>query len=144
MSIFPIFNDNAAAPSRYLPLMKEIVRDPNTGKTIWRNGEPVIVSGAEAVASWAIAALYSRRRTSPANSGSYGSEFHSLLGSAFTEDVKTAIVPGILKDTLLPCPYISDVKGISTSFSEGRLSCEASLQTIYGEVTVHVYDNKNL
>lgn len=144
MSIFPIFNDTATAPVRYLPLMKEIARDPETGKTIWRDGNPVIVTGAEAVASWAIAALYSRRRTSPANSRTYGSEFHSLLGSAFTEDVKTAIVPGILQDALLVCPYISDVKNISTSFSAGKLSCEASLQTIYGEVTVHVYDNKNL
>ena len=141
MSIFPLFSNSQQAQTSALPLAREIARDPATGQTIWRGGAPVIVTGAEAVASWALAALHSRRCTSAANSKRYGSEFHSLVGNFFTEDVKTAVVPNILRDTLLQNPYITGVENITTEFSDGRLSCGARLKTIYGEVAVHVSDN---
>lgn len=144
MSIFPIIGDTpVAAEQKTLPLMREVARDEN-GCSVFRGGVPVTVTGAEAVVAWALAALHSHRCSAPASSKNYGSEFHSLLGDAYTEDVKTAIVPGMMRDCLLQCPYITDVEDIKTNFTSGRLSVSAALKTIYGEVDIRVNDSEIL
>ncbi len=145
MSIFPLFpstraKTTASEASATLKMMREIARDPKTGRTVWKDGKPVVVSGAEAVTSWAIAALRSCRGTGKCNSRRYGAEFHKLIGAAFTEDIKRAILPNVVRDVLLQCPYITDVEVLQSTLTQSRVTCNIRIKTIYGEVKVYVDD----
>ena len=143
MSIFP-FIENTQTPSKQLPLMREIARNPDTGQTVWRGGQPVVVSGLEAVKSWAVAALLTVRRSSPANSRTYGSDLQELLGDPFTPDIGKSILPGVLRSALLQCPYITGVEVSEAEIFASVLSCTIQIKTIYGEATVYVNDGKNI
>lgn len=141
MSIFPFYTETSVSSTGgQLPLMREVARDPNTGKTVWRGGNPVIVTGLEAVASWANAALRTARCRHAIYSDRYGCEADSLISYSWSKDIKTAEAPRMVRDALKPCPYIRGVEDLTVNFSNGRLSISGRLSTIYGEVGLDVSD----
>lgn len=135
-TLFPIAATAAAtAQETALPLYRDVRRDAQ-GRPVARGGEFVIVSGAEAVASWAYGALATVRYRHDIYSWNYGAELEGLIGQAASEDLKTADAPRLVREALTVCPYIESVKNIEVTFSGGKMAISATLETIYGEVGV--------
>lgn len=138
MSIFPMIQPAPAAveENQTLPLCKEVAWDFANHCPIFRRGEPVIVTGKEAVKVWIWKALYTARYRYEIYSWDYGSEFENLIGQAYTSTLKEAEAPRYLKECLLINPYIKSVKNISVTFEGDQLSVFGIAETIYGEVTI--------
>jgi hypothetical protein len=139
MNIYPFF-DQSPTPAAALPLAREVARDPVTGHTVWRGGNPVIVTGADAVASWASAALRTERCRHSIYSAAFGCEVESLMGRAWSEAVKSVEAPRMVTDALTASPYITGVADLQVSFSGSRLQICGTLKTIYGEVHIDAVD----
>lgn len=138
-SIFPSIQPVEAveAAAAELPLCREVAWDYSLDIPIFRRGEPVIVSGAEAVKVWVWKALHTPRYRYEIYSWAYGSEFEGLIGQAYTSALKEAEAPRYLQDCLLINPYILAVKNIAVDFADARLSVSGTVETIYGEVQIN-------
>lgn len=139
MNIFPMIQPPADgdSPAQALPLAREVAWDYARDVPVFRSGEPVTVTGKEAVKVWIWNAIHTPRYQYEIYSWAYGSEFESLLGQAYTEKLKTAEAPRFLRECLLINPYITAVKNIAVSFAGARLTVEGTVETIYGEVPVY-------
>ena len=139
-TIFPLIGDTPAptAQAETLPLAREFARDPESGRTIWRNGAPVIATGLSAVLSWAYAALATVRCRHPIYSRAFGCEIEQLIGHAYTQDVKSVEAVRMARDALTVSPYIKDVRDIVVDFVGNTLSIGCVIETIYGEADMHV------
>lgn len=137
MSLFPLLGDAVAAERRELPLYREILADPETGLPVWRAGRPVVAEGAEAVRLWAVTALRTARHRYMIYSQDFGCELETLMGQGFSDDVKTAEAPRMVREALLLNPYISDVRDITVDFAADALHIAARLETVYGEMEIH-------
>lgn len=138
MSIFPMVQPLATdSESRTLPLCREAAWDFERNIPAFSRGEPVIVTGKEAVKVWIWKAIYTARYRHQIYSWDYGSEFESLIGQAYTPMIKEAEAPRYLKECLLTNPYINAVTNISVTFDAGRLSVSGTAETIYGEVEIN-------
>lgn len=139
MSIFPMISPEAAqaAQSQALPLCKEVAWDFERDVPIFRQGEPVVVTGKEALKVWIWRAIRTPRFRYEIYTWAYGSEFESLVGQAYSDAVKTAEAPRYLRECLLVNPYITAVKNITVSFESAKLTVAGTAVTIYGEVDFH-------
>ena len=117
-----------------LPLYREVAWDYQQNCPIFRRGEPVIVTGKEALKVWIYKALLTARYRYEIYTKDYGSEFESLIGQAYTPMLKEAEAPRYLRECLIINPYITDIKHIEVSFSDGTLTVSGLAETIYGEV----------
>lgn len=120
-----------------LPLCREVAWDFERDVPVFRQGEPVVVTGREALKVWIWRAIRTPRFRYEIYTWAYGSEFESLLGQAYTDAVKTAEAPRYLRECLLINPYITAVKNISVSFESTKLTVAGTAVTIYGEVEFH-------
>lgn len=139
MNIFPSI-DPAKAESgtaQELPLFREVAWDFERNVPLFRGGEPVIAEGKEALKVWIWKALHTERYHWDIYTWDYGSEFENLIGWGYREDVTTAESARCLRECLLINPYITGIKNISMEFSNSRLTVQATVVTIYGEVTVN-------
>ncbi len=139
MSIFPMISPEASqgAQAQALPLYKEVAWDFEQDVPVFRQGEPVVVTGKEALKVWIWRAIRTPRFRYEIYTWAYGSEFESLLGQAYTDAVKTAEAPRYLRECLLINPYITAVKNIAVSFESAKLTVAGTAVTIYGEVEFH-------
>ncbi len=138
MSLFPIIQPELAKQSAKLPLCREIAWDYKTNTPVWRGGSPLIVTGAEAVLSWTYRALQTPRYRYAVYTWNYGNECESLIGTAFSEELKQSEAARYVRECLLANLYISDVTGISVKFNDNMLHISCVLETVYGEVAVDV------
>lgn len=53
MSLFPMYSIPQGSTAGELPLYTDVAMDYTAGTPRWESGNPVIVSGLEAVKSWA-------------------------------------------------------------------------------------------
>lgn len=138
--LFPIIADPSqiVSAARTLPLAQEMAWDFQADRPIFRGGEPVPVTGAEAVRVWAWNALKTARYRFEMFNFSYGCELERLMGQPFTADTKRSEAARYIQDALLASPYIRRVTVSELSLSEDTLSAAVAIQTIYGEVNVHV------
>ena len=125
------------AQAQTLPLCREVAWDFKRDVPVFRQGEPVVVTGKEALKVWIWRAIRTPRFRYEIYTWAYGSEFESLLGQAYTDAVKTAEAPRYLRECLLINPYITAVKNISVSFESAKLTVAGTAVTIYGEVEFH-------
>lgn len=139
MSIFPMIQppENAAHEAQTLPLAREVAWDYANDRPVYRRGEPVIVTGKEAVKVWIWNAIHTERYRYEIYSWAYGSEFHNLVGQAYTPNLKTAEAPRYLRECLLINPYITAVNNIAVEFAGDRLTISGTASTIYGEVPIY-------
>lgn len=138
MSLFPIIQPELSASTEKMPIYKEIAWNYKTNFPVWRGGEPYIVSGAQAVASWAFRALQVPRYRFEIYSWDYGSEFEELIGTVYSEELKKAEAKRYVKECLLVNSYITDVDNIEIVFTDGALKISCTIKTVYGEVSVNV------
>ena len=80
MILFPQFTA-PAAQTQELPLYRDVLMDYEAGRPVWESGNPVLVTGLEAVKGWAWRAVDTARYRYPSFSWSYGCELEALVGS---------------------------------------------------------------
>ncbi len=139
-TLFPLIEAPAAESgqsSGVLPLYREIAWDFEADRPLWREGNPVWVTGAQAVATWAWNALHAVRGALDIHSRDYGCELRNLTGRAYSQAVKETEAVRYVRECLIVNPYITDVRQISADFSDGRLSIRCAVNTIYGEVDLN-------
>lgn len=136
--LFPIIQPQEAETDNNLPLYREAAWDFDKGEPIFRGGNPVYVTGAEAVKVWCWKALMTPRTRYEIYSWNFGSELESLIGQNYSEELKRAEAARYVREALEINPYITDISNISVSFANGKLLIEATIQTVYGEVDINV------
>ena len=105
MELFPAVQPEAEPTATdSLPLCRETAWDFIQERPIYSAGEPVEVTGAEAV----------------------------RVG------VKESEAARYVREALEPNPYITGVRQVAVSFQGDRLDVTCQVETIYGEVEVHV------
>lgn len=113
---------------------KEYEIDFTTGQLTGR-----VVTGLEAIITWAWLALRTERYRFRQYSWDYGQEFDDLIGQIFDQETLEMEVKQMLEDVFLIHPYILGVEGIeATQTAEGKLSVHCILITEYGEGEVDV------
>ena len=139
MSLFPLISEpdtGELVATTGLPLYREVDWNFQTNKPVRRGGNPVFVTGARAVLVWAWNALHTMRFDHDVFSTDYGLDGYSLLGQAYSEEVRESEAIRVVKETLQVNPYITNVSQVSVSFEGSVLYLSFKLTTIYGEVTI--------
>ncbi len=138
MSLFPMIQPEAAGTDTELPMYREIAWDYENNKPIYKNGNPVMVEGKEAVMVWAWNALHTERFRYEIYTWDYANEAESLIGQNYSEELKQSEAARYVRECLLINPYITDVKNIAADFTDGLLTVTGTLVTIYGEAELNV------
>lgn len=141
MTLFPMIQPEAVetpGEEEEYPLYREVKWDYETNAPVFRGGNPVFVEGVQAVQVWAWKALNTPRFRYEIYSWNYGSEVESLVGEAYSDELKKAEAARYVKECLLINPYIADVKNLSVEFSGDMLTIGGTLVTVYGEAEIHV------
>ena len=140
MTLLPLIEAPAAEAgqsSGVLPLYREIAWDFEADRPRWRNGNPVWVTGAEAVSTWVWNTLHYIRASLDIFSWDWGNELQNLTGRPFSQAVKESEAVRYIQDCLSINPYITDVRQISVDSGGSTLSIRCVVNTIYGEVDVN-------
>ena len=136
--LLPLIQPAAEASTPSRPMAREILWDAERKTSVWRGGVPLIVTGKEAVKSWAYRALQIPRYRYAAFSLDYGNECEHLIGTAYSEALKKAEAARYVEECLMQNSYINSVDNVEVDFSEGTITVSAVIQTIYGEVALYV------
>ena len=132
-ALFPIFSTPTAAQGGQLPLYTDVAMDYDAGTPLWEGGNPVVVTGLEAVKSWAWRAIDTARYRYPCFSWSYGCELEALIGQPYQADTKRSEAERYVKEALLVSPYIQAVRVSDTCFEGSTLHMTVELTTVYGD-----------
>ena len=108
------------------------------GVPVYAGGRPVEVTGVEAVRVWIWKALKTARFHHDIYTWDYGCEAESLIGKAFTAQVKESEAVRYVREALAPNPYIREVLQAQVSFQGTMLEIACRVSTIYGEAEVAV------
>ena len=138
MTLFPQFSAPAAGQSQSLPLYRDVLMDYETGRPMSESGNPVMVTGLEAVKVWAWRAIDTARYRYPCFSWSYGCELEDLIGQPYQADTKRSEAERYVKEALLVSPYIRSVRVSDTRFEGSTLHMTVELTTVYGRETLYV------
>lgn len=121
-----------------LPLYREVAWDFAAGRPVFQDGNPVFVTGKEAIKVWIWKALITPRAQYEIYSWDFGSDVRALTGQNFSAKTKQAEAVRYVREALEINPYITDVSDIRVSFDGDRLLIESTVETVYGEVDVVV------
>lgn len=141
MGLFPMIQPEAsgeAEESAQYPLYKEVKWDFEKNAPVYKNGEPVVVTGLEAVKTWAWNALNTQRFRYEIHTWDYGNELEALTGQPYSQALKESEAARYVRECLVINPYITNVKNISVDFSGDKLNITATIETIYGEADISV------
>lgn len=138
MSLFPMYSLPQAAQGGQLPLYTDVAMDYDAGTPRWESGNPVMVTGLEAVKSWAWRAVATARYRFPAFSWSYGCELEALVGQPYQADTKRSEAARYIREALEVSPYITAVEVREVTFSGSTFHMTVGLSTVYGEEEFHV------
>lgn len=139
MSIFQSLDDNTdtADATFELPEFKDVKWDEGKERAVYKNGEPVIVSGIEAVYSWIYRAIKTARMRFAGQSSEYGCEIESLIGLPYAEGLKQSEAVRYIQDALLINPYIKSVRITDISFEDSKTYISGEINTEYGKVALN-------
>lgn len=138
MSLFPMYSIPQSGKTAQLSLYTDVAMDYDKGTPRWESGNPVKVTGLEAVKSWAWRAVATARYRYPAFSWAYGCELETLVGQPYQADTKRSEAARYLRETLLVSPYITDCQVRDVTFDGSTLHMEVEFTTIYGKEGFHV------
>jgi phage baseplate assembly protein W len=137
--IFPFMEVPAAqAVKKELPLFRDCAWNFTENSMELVNGAPVIVEGNEALKVWIYKTLRTARYRHLGYSPNYGSELEELIGSAYTSRATQVELERYVREALLINPYIKAVSQAAVSLEGDRLTGNVTVETIYGEVKIHV------
>lgn len=138
MSLFPMYAIPQESQAEQLPLYTDVAMDYGAGTPRWESGNPVIVSGLEAVKSWAWRAVATARYRWAVFDWSYGCELESLVGQPYQAETKRSEAARYVQDALMVSPYITACSVSSVTFDGSTLHMEVEISTIYGKDGFHV------
>lgn len=137
--LFPIVQpETETAAASALPLCREIAWDFSAGTPRYSGGNPVEVTGAEAVKVWIWKALKTVRCRYDVYTWDYGCEAERLIGQPYSAQVKESEAARYVREALVTNPYITEVQQTAVTFSGTVLTISCRVRTVYGEVTVDV------
>jgi len=142
MSLFPLITppEGGAAASGGLPLYREIAWNYEENRPVWRDGRPVVATGAEAVKAWAWNALHTERGAHAVFTRGLGQALRELTGKPYLEAIRREEALRYIRETLKVNPYITEVAQAEIQLVGAELHLTVRIQTIYGEVTLHADD----
>ena len=138
MSLFPLFSLPASTQQGQLPLYTDVAMDYDAGTPRWESGKPVLVTGLEAVKSWAWRAIATARYRWPIFDWSYGCELEALVGQPYQADTKRSEAIRYIQEALTVSPYITAATVSDVSFEGSTLHGAVALETIYGRGNLYV------
>lgn len=136
--LFPQFTPPTAAQTQDLPLYRDVRMDYEAGRPVWESGNPVFVTGLEAVKGWAWRAVDTARYRYPCFSWSYGCELENLIGQPYQAETKKSEAERYVKEALLASPYIREARVSDTRFEGSTLHMTVELSTVYGKERFNV------
>ena len=137
-NLFPSIQPKPVEKERGLPLYREAAWDFEAGKPLFRNGGPVIATGAEGVRVWMYKALRTARARYEIYTRDFGCELEALVGQSYSDGLKRAEAARYVREALECNPYITGIEAVEIEMERNALSIHATAKTIYGEVTIHV------
>ena len=138
-TLFPFFAGTVEETAgTALPLYTDVEMDYEAGVPQFSGGQPVVVSGLEAVKSWAWRALQTERYRWSVFGWDYGCELRALVGQPYTADTKLSEAERYVRDALTVSPYITSVAVREARFEGSALTLLAEIETIYGGVSLYV------
>lgn len=127
------------AQRQALPLFTDVAWDAERGAPRFEGGEPVIVSGIEAVKGWAARAIATERYRWEIFSRSYGCELRSLVGQPYRADTKLSEAVRYVTDALTISPYITACSVTDAVYdNEGKFTLTVDISTVYGKERLYV------
>ena len=136
--LFPLFQTAPQSAAAALPLLRDVAMDYEKGAPLFAGGNPVVVSGLEAVKSWAWRAIQTARYRYSSFSWDYGCELESLVGQPYRADTRLSEAVRYVREALTVCPYITGAAAEVVGFDGSTLRMRVSLTTVYGEASIHV------
>lgn len=137
-ALFPIFQAAPAKTAGELPLYRDVAWDYVRGLPVFSGGEPVAAEGLEAVKSWAWRALKTARYRFSIFTWDYGCELETLAGQPYRKDTRLSEAVRYAREALEVCPYIRSATVEEVGFEGSALTLRVTIQTVYGEVNIHV------
>lgn len=137
MSLFPLISvPDPGTADGTLPLPREVAWDFGMDQPIWRGGNPVFVTGADAVLVWAWNAIKTERYRHDVFTHAYGQDIAALVGKPYSEGVRQSEAVRCIREALMISPYVEAVDQVSVQFLGSELKLSFMMKTIYGEVTL--------
>lgn len=137
-ALFPQLGELEASPAAGLPLYMDAAWDYERDAPVFAGGNPVTVSGLEAVKSWAWRAIRTARYRFSIFSWDYGCELDALVGQPYREDTKLQEAKRYVTEALTVNPYITSASVTAAAFSGDALHLTVELSTVYGKETIYV------
>jgi hypothetical protein len=135
MSLFPFFEETTTTVQQS-ELYQEVAWDFEKNKPVLENGTFKIVTGKEAVLSWAYRALQVNRYRLEMYSWDYGNELDKLIGSHYTHALTKAEAIRYIEECLLVNPFVKSLQNVNVDFEGSQLIITCTLETIYGNDTL--------
>ena len=136
MSLFPQFSIPAAGAGGDLPLYADVAMDYDAGTPLWEGVNPVVVTGLEAVKSWAWRAVATARYRYGAFGWDYGCELENLVGQPYGQDTRRSEAVRYVREALEVCPYITSAQASVEGLEGSSLHIRVVMRTVYGDGTL--------
>lgn len=124
--------------SSELPLLREYFFDFEKGSLVYEKGKPKILSGIEALKVQLHKALITERYKYLGYSWDYGSEITTLIGKVQSNAVMEAESKRLIEESLLVNPYVTSIGKVNVKLNGKKLTINAQVNTVYGEVEIDV------
>lgn len=137
-SLWPMFSAPTDRQTGRLPLYRDVLMDYEAGRPVWEGGDPVMITGLEAVKGWAWRAIDTARYQYSHFSWSYGCELEALVGQPYRADTKLSEAARYVREALEVNPYIRGAQVSDARFEGSTLHLTVALSTVYGRTTLYV------
>ena len=136
--LFPLFQTAPQVGAQALPLLRDVAMDYDRGIPRFAGGDPVIVSGLEAVKGWAWRALQTVRYRDSCFSWDYGCELALLVGQPYDQDTRRSEAVRYVREALEVCPYITSAQAEVEGLEGSVLRIRVQMTTVYGGSEIYV------
>ena len=134
--LFPLFQTAPQSAAAALPLLRDVAMDYEKGAPLFAGGNPVVVSGLEAVKSWAWRAIQTARYRYSSFSWDYGCELENLVGQPYGQDTRRSEAVRYVREALEVCPYITSAQAVVEGLEGSSLHIRVVMRTVYGDGTL--------
>ena len=136
--LFPLFQTAPQSAAAALPLLRDVAMDYEKGAPLFAGGNPVVVSGLEAVKSWAWRAIQTARYRYSSFSWDYGCELENLVGQPYNSDTRLSEARRYVEEALTVSPYITGAAAAVEGLEGSELHIRVVMRTVYGDGTLEV------
>lgn len=117
-----------------LPVFRELAFDFDAKQLKTRGGKYYYVEKNEALKIWIWKTLFTSRFAYLAYSTDYGNEIYTLIGRYLGKELLYSELRRMIEEALLCNPYILSLSDFDISQEGSKVTCNYSVNTIYGNV----------